>query len=245
VLAFLIAQINAVPTDCFSEITNEVNLVTHLGQGDFQQVAQDTCKHFEGSAIEALAGPIGEAAAIALCYDLLLVAEAELAGVAIANGSAQVLIPLSEFAPELALAALIVDSAICAVLVPCVINMALDESTPFCKPSSMTSTTTTSTTNSKTSSPLAPSAVPGPTPGLDIPFVASDQCASCQLSLYAMGILGLASQCHVTVSLGVAYDLSVLLCDYSFNGRYADFCKTLCANQCATYDINDWVKDAG
>jgi hypothetical protein len=39
--------------------------------------------------------------------------------------------------------------------------------------------------------------------------------------------------------------VSVLLCDSSFNGKYATFCKTLCANQCVTYNINDWIQSAG
>jgi hypothetical protein len=60
-----------------------------------------------------------------------------------------------------------------------------------------------------------------------------------------MGIAGLAQKCNVAEPMGVAYDLSTLLCDSSYNGKYAAFCGTLCSNQCATYDINDWMKSAG
>jgi hypothetical protein len=250
----MVAQTNAAaPTTCFSEITNEIHLATSLAEGDFKQVGQDLCEHFKGSVIEAVTGPFGEAAAIALCFERLLVAEAALAGVAIRSGTVEVLVPLSEFAPELALAALIVDSVICAALVPCFINTLLDQSAGFCDSSSTTTYTTTSTTtsttssrtSSRTSSPLAPIPAPGPPPSLAIPSVAGDPCASCELSVYAIGVMGLASQCRVAVPMGDAYDLSVLLCDSSYGGRYASFCQTLCANQCATYNINDWIKGAG
>jgi hypothetical protein len=86
---------------------------------------------------------------------------------------------------------------------------------------------------------------PGPAPGLTIPSVAGDQCASCELSVYAIGIVGLASKCNVATPLGTASDVSVLLCDSSYNGRYSQFCATLCANPCATYNINSWIQSAG
>src|SRR2546430_17607433 len=59
-----------------------------------------------------------------------------------------------------------------------------------------------------------PSSTPasGQTPSLVIPSVGNDACASCQLSLYAIGIQGLASKCNVATPLGVAYDVSVLMC---------------------------------
>jgi hypothetical protein len=101
--------------------------------------------------------------------------------------------------------------------------------------------------SSSTPSPSVASPTPtsAPASGLTIPSVAGDNCASCQLSGYAIGLIGLAQQCHVAVPLGIAFDVSVLLCDSSYGGKYASFCKTLCANQCATYNINDWIQSAG
>ncbi len=63
--------------------------------------------------------------------------------------------------------------------------------------------------------------VPSPAPSLNIPSVAGDQCASCQLSVYAIGIEGLAAACNLVTPLGTASEASVLLYDSSFNGRYS------------------------
>lgn len=119
-------------------------------------------------------------------------------------------------------------------------------STTMPSPSSSGKASSSTTISISTlSSATATTASPTPSGGLTIPSVAGDNCAACQLSLYAIGIVGLAEQCHVAVPIGVAYDVSVLLCDSSFNGKYAAFCTTLCANQCATYNINSWVQSAG
>jgi hypothetical protein len=101
---------------------------------------------------------------------------------------------------------------------------------------------TSSVSSASSSSSLAPSS---PTPGSTIPDVSSDPCAACELSLYFIGVQGLAAQCNVAVPLGVGYDMSVLLCDSTLNGRYATFCSYLCANQCVTYDIQKWIQSAG
>jgi hypothetical protein len=233
-------QANAQKIPCISEVLNEVNLITSLAEGNIQQVGQDLCEHFKGSVIEAATGPFAEAAAIALCYERLFVLEGVLA---LETGTAEIL------GPELALAATVVNTAICFGLVPCLINEALDQSANgFCNlAQSVSVPASSSISSSSSSSATTASPVPtsGPAPGLTIPSVAGDQCASCELSVYAMGIIGLASQCHVAIPMGTASDVSVLLCDSSYNGRYAEFCKMLCANQCTTYSINDWVKGAG
>jgi hypothetical protein len=80
---------------------------------------------------------------------------------------------------------------------------------------------------------------------LSIPSVAPDSCASCKLSVYALGVQGLAAACNVATPLGGASDVSVLLCDSSYNGLYSQFCATLCANPCATYSIDSWIQSAG
>jgi hypothetical protein len=96
-----------------------------------------------------------------------------------------------------------------------------------------------------TTVPLSCAHPANPTPGLSIPSVAPDSCASCQLSVYALGIQGLAAGCNVPTPLGTASDVSVLLCDSSYNGLYSQFCATLCANPCATYSIDSWIQSAG
>jgi hypothetical protein len=251
VLALMAIQENAQNIPCISEVINEANLVTSLVQGNIQQVGEDLCEHFKGSAIEAVTGPFAEAAAMALCYERLFVYEGVLA---FETGTAELL------GPELALAATVVNTAICFGLVPCLINEALDQSANgFCSlalnPSATTASSSISSSSSSSSSSISPSTspatptspvpTPGPSPGLVIPSVVGDQCASCQLSVYAMGIVGLASQCNVATPLGTAYDVSVLLCDSSYNGRYSQFCATLCANPCATYNIKSWIQSAG
>jgi trimeric autotransporter adhesin len=161
----------------------------------------------------------------------------------------------------------IINSALCGLLIAVIRYKALNpasenlcsaiesaaENHGATSTSSSSSTSTTSSASSKsTSTTAAPvttasssSPTPNPSSSLTIPSVAQDQCASCQLSVYAMGIEGLAAACHVATALGTAYDVSTLLCDSSFNGRYSQFCATLCTNPCATYNINSWIQSAG
>jgi hypothetical protein len=246
VLALMAIQASAQNIPCISEVINEANLVTSLVQGNIQQVGEDLCEHFKGSVIEAVTGPFAEAAAMALCYERLFVYEGVLA---LETGTAELL------GPELALAAIVVNTAICFGLVPCLINEVLDQSANgFCSLAQHSSAPTASSSissslslasSSSSFSTTSPIPTPGPSPALTIPSVAGDQCASCQLSVYAMGIVGLASKCNVATPLGTAYDVSVLLCDSSYNDRYSEFCATLCANPCATYNINSWIQSAG
>jgi hypothetical protein len=109
-----------------------------------------------------------------------------------------------------------------------------------------TLTSNSSTSSSTTSSPpitttSAPSSLATSSP---IPDVSNDACAACELSLYFIGVQGLASKCNVAVPLGVGSDLSVFFCDSSFNRKYAPFCNYLCANQCVTYNIQSWIQGA-
>jgi hypothetical protein len=112
-------QANAQKIPCISEVINEANLVTSLVQGNLQQVGEDLCEHFKGSVIEAVTGPFAEVAALALCYQRLFVYEGVLA---LETGTAELL------GPELAVAAAVVNTAICFSLVSCLINEALDQS---------------------------------------------------------------------------------------------------------------------
>jgi hypothetical protein len=157
-------------------------------------------------------------------------------------------------------AVLIANSVLCAYLVTVQVQSRIDNvaenlckaveseasaiaaGTPAAAPPTTTSTSTTSTSPSTTSP--APS-MPASGSGLPIPDVSNDPCASCELSVYFLGVQGLAAACGVAVPVGQGYDLSVLLCDSIYNGRYAAFCQYLCANQCVTYNIQDWIENAG
>jgi hypothetical protein len=140
VLALMAIQANAQNIPCISEVINEANLVTSLVQGKIQQVGEDLCEHFKGSAIEAVTGPFAEAAAMALCYERLFVYEGVLA---LETGTAELL------GPELALAATVVNTAICFGLVPCLINEALDQSANgFCSLAQHPSSTASSSSSS-------------------------------------------------------------------------------------------------
>jgi hypothetical protein len=91
-------------------------------------------------------------------------------------------------------------------------------------------------------------ATPSSSAALSLPIgsaLSQDPCVSCMLSLYAMGVEGLAQQCNVATPLGFANDLSVTFCDPSIESRYSQLCTTLCANPCATYNILVWVQMAG
>ena len=89
------------------------------------------------------------------------------------------------------------------------------------------------------------SAPPSSSSGPSIPSTEGDQCASCQLSVYYLGVEGLAAQCHVSSPVLFGNDLSVVLCDSSYNGKYAQFCSEICANPCVTYDAQSWMESAG
>lgn len=104
-----------------------------------------------------------------------------------------------------------------------------------------------STPSSVVSSPVSiPPANPSPGPPLPTgSALAQNQCASCQLSLYFLGVEGLAEQCHVATPLGFSNDISVTFCDPSIVGTYGQLCANLCANPCATYDAVTWIQEAG
>ena len=162
-------------------------------------------------------------------------------------------------------AVLIANSVLCAYLVTLQLQSRIDNAaenlceavesaasaiaagTPAAVPPATTSTSTTSTSTTSTSSSTTSPAPSMPTPGsgLPIPDVSNDPCASCELSIYFLGVQGLAADCNVAVPVGQGYDLAVLLCDSTYNGRYAAFCQYLCTNQCVSYNIQDWIKNAG
>jgi hypothetical protein len=165
----------------------------------------------------------------------------------------------------------IINSALCGLLLAAIEHMILEPaSTNLCsvvesaaanhKSTSISTSTTsatsrTSTTSTTTTTPSAPtttvvsnspsSPTPNPAQGLSLPSVPPGSCEACQLSVYALGIQGLAAQCNVAIPLGTASDVSVLLCDSSYNGLYSQFCTTLCTNPCATYKIDSWIQSAG
>jgi hypothetical protein len=105
-------------------------------------------------------------------------------------------------------------------------------STPVSSSSSSTSSSTSISSSTSTSSSASPS--PENTPpssALVLPTgsaLSQDPCVSCMLSLYALGVEGLAQQCNVATPLGFANDLSVTFCDPSIKSGYSQLCTTLC-----------------
>ena len=245
-----------ITTACGAAVSNGVGSLAGLGAAFGQ--CEEAMVGFEMSLIGSSLG-------------LTLRTYAGLGGVLLegltAAGEATVLTADAGAIPEI----FIVNSALCGLLVSVIEQGLLEGSTeslcaavesaaasinagnpsPAASSSSTPSTVVSVSTpppssSTRSSSSSSPSPAPSsPTPGSPIPDVSNDACAACELSLYFIGVQGLAAKCNVAVPLGVGYDMSVLLCDSTLNGRYATFCSYLCANQCVTYDIQKWIQSAG
>jgi hypothetical protein len=259
---FMITQAGAVKqtveaaTEPFSGIpcSNTLqNVVQLLSGGSLDQFETNLCDVVSGFAV---GGP-AESGTFAACAELIagaeFAADAGLAVAGIASGTIA-LVAAAELAATLFAVLSCQQFTICAVD-----TLASQGTKPFCQLGSQPSNppplvfgpppNLPGAPGSSNSPPAASPSLPAPTPGsastLTLPDVSGDKCATCQLSLYAMGIVGLAKDCNIAVPMGTAYDVSVLLCDSTYNGKYAAFCKTLCADQCATYNINNWIQSAG
>jgi hypothetical protein len=101
---------------------------------------------------------------------------------------------------------------------------------------------TTTSASASTTSPPSRSAGPALPTGSTL---AANPCVSCQLSLYFLGVQGLAQQCHVASPMGSSNDVSLVICDPSVVGGYSQLCTNLCANPCGVYDVATWIHDAG
>ena len=109
------------------------------------------------------------------------------------------------------------------------------------KSSSSPSTPISSSPLTTPTSITAPPSSSGP-PLPDSAFLSQDTCVSCLLSVYYIDITGLAKECNA-VATGTAFDLSTFFCDRSIKPRYAQLC--LCANSCGTYNIQNFIQEAG
>jgi hypothetical protein len=236
----------AVP--CIGSALTYFQIAQSAVTGQVNEFQQQVCGQLVGHAATAPAGPAIEAATVRACQRLVLqlglTVDAEVIIGGAVTGTEEIV------APVVAIEIAIDGVFLCQQIATCVWDAFVDHGAETLCPSNghePANSQPSQPANSQPSQPAAnpPAPAPGSAPGLDIPDVSGDACASCQLSVYAQGIIGLANQCNVAVPLGVSHDVSVLLCDSSYNGRYASFCSSLCANQCTTYNIKDWIQSAG
>ena len=227
---------------CIGSVLSYFKIVQSAVTGQVNEFQKEMCTQAIGGAITAPVGPAIEAGTVRACQQLVLrlglTVDAELLIGGAVTGTEEFVAPV--VAIEVAIDAVF----LCQQMATCVWDSFVDHGAETLCPSNEQEPLPNSQPSQPATNP-PPGPVSGSAPGLDVPNVLGDTCASCQLSVYAQGIIGLAKQCNVAVPLGAAYDLSVLSCDSSFNGRYADFCSSLCANQCTTYNINDCIQSAG
>jgi len=239
---------------------------------EFDKVATETCSFLLENGVDHLVG-LGEAfgqceeamvgaemGAIGSSVGLTLRTYAGLGGVLTtaltAADEAAVMAADASVIPEI----FIVNSALCGLLIAVIEQQALEPASgnlcsalesaasnlvPTAVSTSFSTATTTQSISTTSISPTTSSLAPNPTSSLSIISVPPDSCASCQLSVYALGVQGFAASCNVATPLGSALDVSKLLCDSSYNGLYSQFCTTLCASPCATYSIKSWIQSAG
>ena len=248
--------------DCF------LNPFTSLGQlsnafvesvetGSWAPIQMEWCTEVETEVLGAQGfGEELEQKWIVACYEKMLVGEISAAAVGLLGRNIAVTIPLGDAAlagifgavaaPEV-IGLGVLALAACPMLANCAGDQVRQNAASLLCSTTTTSVPSSGQSTASISQSTTSTSPPAPTASgqLAILSVADDNCASCLLSAYAIGIKGLAQTCGVAVPLGVAYDVSTALCDSSFNGKYAAFCEMLCANQCATYNINDWIKSAG
>jgi hypothetical protein len=129
----------------------------------------------------------------------------------------------------------------CSAAVSALANSGCTQSTTTTTSSSSSSSTTSSSSMTASTSTSAGSGPALPTGAA----LAADPCASCQLSGYYLGVLGLATQCGVASPVFLADDLSVFFCDPSIQPMFPQLCSDLCASPCSTYDIAVWKQNAG
>ena len=113
--------------------------------------------------------------------------------------------------------------------------------------SSSTSSTTSTTTITSSHGPRS-SSVPRSSITSDFPsaaVLAGDQCVATQLSVYYIGVRGLAQSCGSSNSTGGAWDMSTIFCDPSIRPRYSTLCTESCNNPCGSYDLQALITYAG
>lgn len=113
-------------------------------------------------------------------------------------------------------------------------------------PTTSASASTLSTTATSSRASSSTQASPSNSPGGPLPQnIVQNSCISCLVSNYIQGIIGLAQQCHVSSPKATAGDLSVFFCDPTIKPSFSQFCSTLCANPCTTYDIQTLINQLG
>jgi len=109
--------------------------------------------------------------------------------------------------------------------------------------SSTTSTTIITSSHSPRRSSVPPSSIPSDFPSAAV--LAGDQCVATQLSVYYIGVRGLAQSCGSSNSTGGAWDMSTIFCDPSIRPRYSTLCMELCNNPYGSYDLQALITYAG
>jgi hypothetical protein len=188
-------------------------------------------------------------------------------GVGEAVGGAVIGEVLPIAAPSKLLAAMVTNGALCFSLTQAIFDAVIDktsrdlcdtfissQTSPPGKPvntptiissstSSITSTTITTSSNGPTSSPFPLSSIPSAFPSAAV--LAGDLCVTTQLSVYYIGVQGLANSCGNSEPAGGAWDMSTIFCDPSIRPRYSTLCTELCNNPCASYDLQALITYAG
>ena len=233
------------------------------------------CEQGVGAAISGITAEARDGLEMKLLQTCLnLVADAVLAGgeaelvvatggVGKAVGGAVIGEVLPIAAPSNLLAAMVTNGAVCLALIQAIFDAVIDQAsidqcdalissqTSALDPPtiinsstySITSTTKTTSSDDSTSNPISPSSIPSNFPSAVV--LAGDQCVATQLSVYYIGIQGLAQSCGNSKPAGGAWDMSSIFCDPSIRPRYSTLCTELCNDPCDSYDLQALITYAG
>jgi hypothetical protein len=240
--------------------------------GEFNDVAVKTCAAFVSQSAGSLSGlPL----AYGQCEEAMVGAEMSLIGSSLgvtlrsysglggvqataltAAEEATVLSADAGAIPEFFLA----NSALCGLLVAAIQRSVLDPSSEnLCsalegaaashEPTSTSSAPSiTATTVSKSASTSASPATPTASGVLPAGFN-SNKCLECFLNTYIYSLYVLSAETcnNAAVTFASAFDLSGIFCDPGITADPSStaFCKTLCANPCASFDVATIVASMG
>ena len=236
---------------------------------------QLVCEKGVGEAISGIAGKARDDLEMKLLQTCLnLVADAVLeggeselvvatGGVGEAVGGVVIGEVLPIAAPSNLLAAMVTSGALCLSLIQAIFGaVAIGQASsnlcdalissqtpaplvnsPIIMSSSTTSTTTITSSHGPRSSSVPRSSITSDFPSAAV--LAGDQCVATQLSVYYIGVRGLAQSCGSSNSTGGAWDMSTIFCDPSIRPRYSTLCTELCNNPCGSYDLQALITYAG
>lgn len=237
---------------------------------EFNEVAIKTCAAFVSKGADSL---VGLPLAYGQCEEAMVGAEMSLIGSSLSltlrsyAGLGGVLTTALTAADETAVLAadagaipgvFLANSALCGLLVAVIQAAALDPASEnFCsalesavqshEPTSTSPTSSISSTSaSKLASTTASQAAPTAS-GLLPAGYTSNKCLECFLNtyIYSLHVLSAETCNNAAVTSASAFDLSEFFCDPDISPNYTQFCKSLCANPCASFDVSTIVKDLG